>query len=284
MAPRDIPVGSKYATVINHAILDAKAVVLIFSEHSAVSPWVESEINIAFSNRIPIIPYKIDNSELSNYDEFYLMLNNRHWIDAYPDFRSRFAELVAVVRAMVGASTPKSSSAEEKTKIYQIGDYYNENGKRGVVFEVWDGGRHGKIVSLDETRAAWDTRVDRDDDGWKNGTRTYADSKSDGKANTDKIMARSDSKYFEAFAWCRAKGSSWYLPSRNELTSIFNNKSTLDDTLQKYGTALNSVYWTSMECVYYKPEFCAWYVSIYNGNTRYLYKGFYNYVRAVSAF
>lgn len=142
MAPRDIPVGSKYATVINHAILDAKAVVLIFSEHSAVSPWVESEINIAYSNRIPIIPYIIDNSELSNYDEFYLMLNNRHWIDAYPDFRSRLAELVAVVRAMVGASTPKSSSVEEKTKIYQIGDYYNENGLEGVVFEVWDGGRH----------------------------------------------------------------------------------------------------------------------------------------------
>uniref|UniRef100_UPI0040574FAB toll/interleukin-1 receptor domain-containing protein n=1 Tax=Alistipes sp. TaxID=1872444 RepID=UPI0040574FAB len=38
MAPRDIPVGSKYATVINHAIPDAKAVVLIFSERSAVSP------------------------------------------------------------------------------------------------------------------------------------------------------------------------------------------------------------------------------------------------------
>lgn len=145
MAPRDIPVGSKYATVINHAILDAKAVVLIFSERSAVPPpWVESEINIAFSNHIPIIPYKIDNSELSNYDEFYLMLNNRHWIDAYPDFRSRLAELVAVVRAMVGASTPESSSAEEKTKIYQIGDYYNENGLEGVVFEVWDDGRHAR--------------------------------------------------------------------------------------------------------------------------------------------
>lgn len=63
MAPRDIPIGSKYTTVITEAIISSKAVVLIFSERSAISPWVESEINIAFSNRKPIIPYKIDKKE-----------------------------------------------------------------------------------------------------------------------------------------------------------------------------------------------------------------------------
>ena len=51
MAPRDIPVGAKYASVITQAIKECKAVVLVFSEYSAISPWVESEINIAFSNR-----------------------------------------------------------------------------------------------------------------------------------------------------------------------------------------------------------------------------------------
>ncbi|MBP3548372.1 MAG: protein kinase [Alistipes sp.] len=160
---------------------------------------------------------------------------------------------------------------------YKIGDYYNENGKQGVVFEVWDGGRHGKIVSLDETRATWDSRVT------KNGTRTYANSESDGKANTDKIMARSDSKYFEAFAWCRAKGNSWYLPALNELKSIYNNKSKLNTTLQKYGTTLNQWYWTSTECVD-EGEFCAWYVSKYGGDALYNLKNGSNYVRAVSAF
>ncbi|MBQ8493326.1 MAG: protein kinase, partial [Alistipes sp.] len=81
------------------------------------------------------------------------------------------------------AGKPKPVVPEEKT--YKVGDYYNENGKQGVVFEVWDGGRHGKIVSLDETQAEWDSRAI---DG--NSPRTYADSKSDGKANTDKIMSR----------------------------------------------------------------------------------------------
>ena len=171
---------------------------------------------------------------------------------------------------------------------YKVGDYYNENGKQGVVFEVWNNGLHGKIVSLDETQAVWDTRVTWDwdtEDGFGNGTRTYADNRSDGKANTDKIMSRSDSKYFEAFVWCRAKGGSWYLPSLNELKSIYSNKSALNATLQKYGTALKGRYhWTSTEYVDYKPEFCAWGVVMGDGDTYYHGKNLDNYVRAVSAF
>lgn len=111
MAPRDIPVGSKYASVITEAIKSCKAVVLVFSERSAMSPWVESEINIAFSNRKPIIPYKIDKAHVEDYSEFYLMLNNRHWIEAYPDFKTRFAELVDVVSKIVN---PHQRGEEEK--------------------------------------------------------------------------------------------------------------------------------------------------------------------------
>ena len=173
-----------------------------------------------------------------------------------------------------------------EAKRYNIGDYYNENGKRGVVFDVWDGGRHGKIVSLDETQVAWDSRVTVDANGLRNGTRTYADSKSDGKANTDKIMARSDSDYFPPFKWCRAKGSNWYLPALDELDKIFYYKNELNATLQKYGTTLNydSWYWSSTECVDNKPEFRAWFVYMYHGTTYEGNKYSYHYVRAVSAF
>ena len=173
---------------------------------------------------------------------------------------------------------PKPVVPEEKT--YKVGDYYNENGKQGVVFEVWDGGRHGKIVSLDETQAEWDSRAI---DG--NSPRTYADSKSDGKANTDKIMSRSDSQYFDAFEWCRAKGSSWYLPAHNELQKIYNNKSTLNTALQKYGTTLSDGWhWSSTEYVDSEPEFCAWLVDMNYGYTYNSYKYNFYYVRAVSAF
>ncbi len=171
-------------------------------------------------------------------------------------------------------------------RVYNVGDYYNENGKEGVVFEVWDGGRHGKIISLDETYANWDSRVEWDSaNGWSGGTRTYADSESDGKANTDKIMARSDSEYFDAFEWCRAKGSSWYLPAKYELKQIYNNKDKLNSTLSQYGTLLSSDWhWSSTEYVDYKPEFCAWVVLMFNGYTRDYSKYNGYYVRAVSAF
>ena len=181
--------------------------------------------------------------------------------------------------------TTEAEEVVPEAKRYEIGDYYNENGKQGVVFDVWDGGRHGKIVSLDATKATWDSRVTWDGVKYENGTRTYADSKSDGKANTDTIMARSDRDYFPAFKWCRAKGSNWYLPALDELKKIYNNKSVLDATLEKYGTTLHGIeHWSSTEYVDNNPEFCACgvvmdYGGTYNGN-----KGYDDYVRAVSAF
>ncbi|MBQ3172904.1 MAG: protein kinase [Alistipes sp.] len=213
---------------------------------------------------------------------------------ANPNESSRSAKITVtygdqsfeIVITQAGKPKPKPKTVVPEAKTYNIGDYYNENGKRGVVFEVWDGGRHGKIVSLDETTAAWDSRV-----MWVaknvciNGTRTYADSKSDGKANTDKIMARSDSDYFPPFKWCRAKGSSWYLPSLNELKSIYNNKRVLNAVLSKYGTILKDRrHWSSTEYVDNKPEVCAWLVNMYNGYTNLNYKNLDIYVRAVSAF
>ena len=181
------------------------------------------------------------------------------------------------------------SICEVQPSLYQVGDYYNENGKEGVVFKVWDDGRHGKIVSLDETKAPWDSRVKWDSaNGYSGGTCTYADSESDGKANTDKIMSRSDSQYFDAFEWCRAKGSSWYLPAIDELKQIYNNIDKLNSTLSQYGgTALtNYRYWSSTEYVDYDPEFRALDLYMGDGDTyTYSHIKYCNfYVRAVSAF
>ena len=188
-----------------------------------------------------------------------------------------------------GITRQISITQEKGVRTYSIGDYYNENGKRGVVFQVWDDGRHGKIISLDETRAVWDSRVKYDSDKYEcvqgTGTRTYADSESDGKANTDKIMARSDNNYFDAFKWCRAKGSSWYLPAIDELKQIYKNKEKLNSTLSQYGTLLsNYSLWSSTERVDDKPEFCARSVGMSYGSASNYAKFANNYVRAVSAF
>lgn len=181
---------------------------------------------------------------------------------------------------------PTSESTEIYTT-YNVGDYYNENGKLGVVFEVRDGGRHGKIVSLDQTEAPWDSRVAWNDNKWSyiNGTKTGTSSKSDGKDNTDKIMSRSDSENFKPFVWCREKGEDWYLPAKEELKAIYNNKSAINSTLTKYGdTKLSDDWhWSSTEYVE-SAEFVAWGVTMYDGNTDDYCKYFGSYVRAVSTF
>ena len=310
MAPRDIPVGSKYASVITQAIKECKAVVLVFSEQSAISPWVESEINIAFSNRKPIVPYKIDMVNLESYDEFYLMLNNRHWIEAYPDFKTRFAEMVAVVSSLVGsvadnadkdisAKTPVTASTivhnpepikSEETQLepqlvvsnkYKVGDYYCVGDKRGVVFEVWDGGEHGKIVSIDEIVTAWDSRVEWNKNSRNpNGISTGAISKSIGRSNTAMLMNRPDNQCFRACVWCLSRGIDWYLPAIDELTAIYNVKDKLNATLIKYNAEINGSYWSSTEF----NKLFVWLRCMSCAHSSYERKFIYSSVRAVSAF
>lgn len=90
--------------------------------------------------------------------------------------------------------------------VYEVGYYYNRDGRQGVVFEVTNGGRSGKIISLDETYDCWGS----------------------------------------AMSWCRGIGDGWYLPSKDELLVVYSNKSLVNKTLTGKGVTLDSAwYWTS---------------------------------------
>ncbi|MBQ5808031.1 MAG: TIR domain-containing protein [Tidjanibacter sp.] len=183
----------------------------------------------------------------------------------------------------VVSAQPKPAShptSQPTPKTYKVGDYYDDGTKQGVVFDVWDGGRHGKIVSLDQNKSKWCTNEQ---------IVVGADSKSKGKANTDKVMARGDAEQYPAFTWCRNKGVDWYLPAIDELKLLLLNDSVLDAVnitlAQKGGTKLSNKklgewYWSSTE----RDESGAWFVDMFDGYTKLISKGFPNYVRAVSAF
>ena len=248
----------------------------------------ESKLNFDHNKGQGTISYS-----LTNTDDVPNVISNKSWItinsvsksgiiafsvSANGDKESRDATIKVEYRGQYF-----SISVTQSGKRYKVGDYYNENGKKGVVFEVWDGGQHGKIVSMDVTTAVWDTRIEwSPEEQYYTGTRTYADSEYDGKANTDKIMARSDRDYFPAFTWCRAKGDSWYLPAKSELETIYRSKETINATLSKHGVPIwgSDCYWLSTE----KDEFCAWGISMYDGDTNFMSKDVNYYVRAVSAF
>ena len=186
------------------------------------------------------------------------------------------AAIVGVALYFTIGSKSDSEDVAKTTAPYKVGDYYNENGKEGVVFDVWDDGRHGKIVSLDEARLQWCTKRQYDRKIW-----VGADNHDDGKYNTDKVMKRSDCEKYPAFVWCREKGNDWYLPAKSELELIYENLSKINSTLRKLDyDVIDEWYWSSTE----EHEFFAWHVSVLSGDTYGNFKHDYYYVRAVSAF
>ena len=177
------------------------------------------------------------------------------------------------------SQTPNSTSASSG-KVYKVGDYYNENGKKGVVFEVSADGRSGKIVSMKQSseELQWSS------DSAEQKRLIGANSKTDGAANMAKVKAIYgwQSKY-PAFKWCADLGEGWYLPSKEELHTIYKCKDKLNPKLTD---KLLFTYWSSTEDDFQwsSGEFCAWSVFVYGGDTYSNNKHYDIYVRAVSAF
>ncbi len=83
IAPRDQLAGVKYIVQITQAIRNCVVFVLIFSGNSNHSEDVISEVQTALDNEKIVIPFRIENTPMS--DELRYMLKRVHWLDAYPD-------------------------------------------------------------------------------------------------------------------------------------------------------------------------------------------------------
>ena len=153
--------------------------------------------------------------------------------------------------------------------------------KEGVVFEVWDDGNSGKIVSMTQSASALQWSSDEAEQKRFVG----ADNQTYGAANMAVIKSISgwEDKY-PAFKWCADLGEGWYLPAKEELLTIYSNKAAIDANLT--GQLLSSWYWSSTEYDYYDSDgvFCAWGVDMGDGDSSSYYKYGNFYVRAVSAF
>ena len=134
-------------------------------------------------------------------------------------------EPATVSAAPAAAEAPAASPAggvKYVVKEYEIGEFYNQNGIKGVVCMLSDDRQHGLVVSLDEIYLHWsefrkpDLRL------------AGADNRTDGVANMEKVaqyIAANNLSWddFPAFKWCRDKGEGWYLPAIDELLTIGHN-------------------------------------------------------------
>jgi len=182
-----------------------------------------------------------------------------------------------------GEAVPTTPKPVER--IWKVGDYYNVDGKEGVVFWVDETGKHGKIVSMDQTELRWCT-----EDEYNKELTGIATDSSNGLNNLRSVMKIAGWKdKYPAFAWCADHGDGWYLPAIDELKELLLNDEVhakVNGTLeQKRVSVMYSMgdfewYWSSTEY----DERCAWVVYMSVGSTGSLYRYPFNYVRAVSAF
>lgn len=161
----------------------------------------------------------------------------------------------------------------------QVGDLFEANGVKGVVFQIGD---VIKMVSVEEGVLSWSTEsittgaVDAD-----NGVNNMVAIK--------EIEGWED--LYPAFKWCADYGNGWYLPALNEMNAIYNEKSAVNSTLSAYGfTTLATdadsseplgarYHWSSTE---YESKF-AWELDFTHGYT-FNYKSYSKHVRAIFAF
>ncbi|MBP3497147.1 MAG: DUF1566 domain-containing protein [Alistipes sp.] len=164
---------------------------------------------------------------------------------------------------------------------YAVGDYYYDGIKEGVVFEVSAYGTRGKIVSMMQSTGTLQWSSDETEQKRFIG----ADSETDGAYNTAKVKAISgwETKY-PAFKWCADLGDGWYLPAKEELLTIYNNKDKLNTNLTDMLSSNNHWSSTEYDYQYSTGNFCAWLVYMGDGGTNGNSKRSNYYVRAVSAF
>ncbi len=284
VAYRDIPRGVVWARAIVEALDESRMMVVVFSENFNNSDQVDREIELASEDKKPILTFRISDDAFKGAKKYYL--KNLNWIDAFPNPEKVFGCVAENVASLLGVQlshtttqTVRTTSKQEvetvhSVKTYKVGDYYDDGKKQGVVFEVSDDGKHGKIISLNVTALRWCSKLVSKSIG--------VTSESDGQSNTDIVMSRSNYKKYPAFAWCREQGEDWYLPSQNELLSLYRVKNQINKLLRDRCKEMinGNMYWSSTE----DGSICAWGVYMRNGGTGSLDKGFNYSVRAVSAF
>jgi len=104
---QDILAGENYKRIIVKAITDAKILLMIQSESSMLSSEVPKEVSIALNKNKTVIPFVIDNSELSEDLEYDLLTVQR--IDARrPTLEERIEDLARQICSVLGRSFEKN--------------------------------------------------------------------------------------------------------------------------------------------------------------------------------
>lgn len=115
IAPRNIPVGSSYPKEINKAIKTSKLCLLILSNASASSIWVQKEMNTAINLQKSIIPYCI-NKKITTTDFFEFLLADTQQITSYPSYKTNLKNLTDAIQQSLPNTEKEKHIVQEPPK------------------------------------------------------------------------------------------------------------------------------------------------------------------------
>jgi len=151
--------------------------------------------------------------------------------------------------------------------VHTIGESYGG----GIVFYVYDGGKHGLIAATADQSAGIQ---------WYNGSNTVTNAVRDGigagEFNTERIIANQGAGAYAAQICANYQGGNygdWYLPSKHELNLLYLQKVTVGGFTTNY-------YWSSTEIDNNKAWFQYFYINTQDFGSKVNTYG----VRAVRAF
>ena len=179
-------------------------------------------------------------------------------------------------------NTNQEPEVELTSAPYEVGDYYNDGTKEGVVFEVFNEGYNGKILHLAKMEKVVSFAVDPEDQASVFGL----DDESDGECNMAKVKTIENWEIrFQPFKWCADLGNGWYLPSKNELIAIWENRDKIVTKLPN--KVLCEDCWSSTESrTFYEDSgtASAWAINTYLGHQLQRPKNHLCEVRAIAKF
>lgn len=102
MAPNDIPVGSKYASVIGGAIKGCSCLLLLLTDVSQNSVWVAKEVERAINYKKTIIPVQLEEVILNDEFEMYISTDQILPIKKIDEKAPDIQTLIAAVKTYAG--------------------------------------------------------------------------------------------------------------------------------------------------------------------------------------
>lgn len=154
-----------------------------------------------------------------------------------------------------GEITRVGASFGFSTKTYSVGDLYPDAQQpEGVVYEVRDNGRSGKVLALNDCSVDG-TEVDGDLGAfytylWGPASASAITAATgnalDGASNMEAVVSAGVSAY-PAFAACRNLGNGWYIPASNEMMTLMDAYGSVEPIIVANGGSImaGDGYWCS---------------------------------------